>query len=157
MFLKRLSKWTITAVFIIVLALVAAGCSSDSDEQGSVPKTGNNGSNGQAAEVNVNMTDFAFQPQAASTPAGKITFHVKNTGGAVHEMVVIKTDLDANQLPKKEDQTVDESKLESIGEVEVETGGSKDLSVDLAPGHYVLLCNEPGHYAQGMATNFTVE
>ena len=30
-------------------------------------------------------------------------------------------------------------------------------SVVLEAGHYVLVCNLPGHYELGMATNFTVD
>jgi len=36
------------------------------------------------------------------------------------------------------------------------TGASANLSLTLPAGHYVLLCNLPGHYAGGMSTHFTV-
>ena len=144
MFSKKRSVGIFVSVVILMLAVVAAGCSSTAKarEKG----------------VNVDMTNFAFNLDKTEVPAGKITFHVKNAKDAVeHEMVVIKTDLDAGQLPTNADQTVDESKLDSKGEVEVEAGETKDLTVDLTPGHYVLLCNIPGHYAQGMVANFTVQ
>lgn len=143
MFSKKRSVGIFVTVVILMLAVVAAGCSSTAK--------------GQDKGVNVDMTNFAFNLDKSEVPAGKITFHVKNAKDAVeHEMVVIKTDLDAAQLPTNADQTVDESKLDSKGEVEVEAGETKDLTVDLTPGHYVLLCNVPGHYAQGMVANFTV-
>jgi ABC-type glycerol-3-phosphate transport system substrate-binding protein len=45
----------------------------------------------------------------------------------------------------------------SPGEVDgVDPGQSKSVTLDLKPGTYVLLCNEPGHFAGGMATTFTV-
>jgi len=34
---------------------------------------------------------------------------------------------------------------------------AQDLSVNLAAGHYVLMCNAPGHYKQGMYLDFTVQ
>ena len=35
-------------------------------------------------------------------------------------------------------------------------GTTKTLTIDLAPGHYAFVCNLPGHYGQGMHTDFTV-
>ena len=35
-------------------------------------------------------------------------------------------------------------------------GSSQDLKVNLAAGKYVLICNLPAHYKQGMHTAFTV-
>ncbi len=37
------------------------------------------------------------------------------------------------------------------------TGTHQDFTVTLDPGHYVLLCNKPGHYQQAMYLNVTVE
>lgn len=141
---KKRPVGVFVSVVILLLALAAAGCSSPAKAQ--------------EKGVNVDMTDFAFHLDRSEVPAGTITFHVKNAKEATeHEMVVIKTDLDAKQLPTNADHTVDESKLDSKGEIEVAPGETKDLTVDLTPGHYVLLCNIPGHYAQGMVANFTVQ
>ena len=35
-------------------------------------------------------------------------------------------------------------------------GTTMMLSLDLAPGHYAVLCNLPGHYAMGMHQDFDV-
>jgi uncharacterized cupredoxin-like copper-binding protein len=44
-----------------------------------------------------------------------------------------------------------------MGEVEdLARGSTKRLSLKLAPGHYVLICNRPGHYEMGMHTSFVV-
>jgi uncharacterized cupredoxin-like copper-binding protein len=52
---------------------------------------------------------------------------------------------------------VEEDAVSVIDEVEeTAPGGSASLTVDLASGHYVLFCNVPGHYSQGMHTDFTV-
>jgi len=39
----------------------------------------------------------------------------------------------------------------------VAAGSTSDLSFDATPGKYVLVCNVPGHYQQGMAAGFLVE
>ena len=84
----------------------------------------------------------------------------------VHEFVVLKTDLDAGDLPTDDTGAVDEAGegITVIDEIEdIPVGESQNLSVSLDAGHYVLLCNiysedeQEAHYTMGMRTNFTVE
>jgi hypothetical protein len=99
-----------------------------------------------------------------------VTFVAKNTGpDDVHEMVVLRTDLDPAALPVDNDGKADEEGdgISSIGETgDVAVGATKDVAFDLAPGKYVLICNivqtEPdgskeAHYKGGMRTAFTVD
>ena len=47
--------------------------------------------------------------------------------------------------------------LEPVDEVEdIAPGTSASLSLDLEPGTYAVICNLPGHYANGMHTTFAV-
>ena len=123
----------------------------------------------QATTVSVALQEFAIVPSVASAPAGKVTFVAKNTGpDDVHEMVVLRTDLDPAALPVDNDGKADEEGdgITSIGETgDVAVGATKDVAFDLAPGKYVLICNivqtEPdgskeAHYKVGMRTAFTV-
>ncbi|MEX2184827.1 MAG: plastocyanin/azurin family copper-binding protein, partial [Chloroflexota bacterium] len=88
--------------------------------------------------------------------AGSITFTVSNKGTQVHEFVVVKTDTMAADIAIV-DNKVDESSLTAIDEVEdIAVGDSPTLTVDLQPGHYVLLCNIETHYGQGMHADFDV-
>ncbi len=95
-----------------------------------------------------------------SAPAGEITFQVVNESKSrEHEMVVVKTDArSAAALPYEAGaDEVDLSKLQTLGKVEdLEPGQSGTVRVDLRPGNYILLCNEPGHAHQGMWARFTV-
>jgi uncharacterized cupredoxin-like copper-binding protein len=44
-----------------------------------------------------------------------------------------------------------------LGETkELPPNASEQLTVNLAPGTYLLICNIPGHYAAGMATPLSV-
>jgi uncharacterized cupredoxin-like copper-binding protein len=91
-----------------------------------------------------------------------VTFSIKNAGPSVHEFVILKTDALPAQLPTKiEDGTpaADEegAGVEHVDEVEdIAAGATASLSVRLAPGNYVFICNLPGHYHLGMSTGFVV-
>ncbi|MGU7774874.1 plastocyanin/azurin family copper-binding protein [Burkholderia sp. MR1-5-21] len=90
--------------------------------------------------------------------AGRVTLDVTNAAGnnMEHELVVLKTDLADDALPVSKGQVL-EHKLKKIGEVEdIAPGKSRRTSFKLTPGHYVLICNKPGHYEAGMHTALVV-
>ena len=95
----------------------------------------------------------------ASVKAGEVTFDVTNWSRTlVHEMLVVAVDNPDARLPyDADDQRVIEEKIKSLGETEeMQPGASKDVTLDLKPGTYLLVCNLPGHYAAGMWTVLTV-
>ena len=97
---------------------------------------------------------FSLAPSVNSVPAGKVTFNIKNDGTMVHEMVVVKTEKTPQQLAEP-DGTANEST--SVGEAaDIAGGASKSVTLKLIPGHYILLCNLPGHYKGGMYDEFNV-
>lgn len=105
------------------------------------------------------LSEFEVSLSADTVPAGTVTFRLMNDGAVVHNFRVIKTDLAADELPVDEAAfTVDEDQVDVLA-----SGGNLDAStqekvtVDLAPGSYVLVCNIPTHYDAGMHTAFTVE
>ena len=123
----------------------------------------------RATTVSVTLQEFAILPSAASVPAGTVTFVAKNIGpDDVHEMVVVRTDLDADALPVDKDGKAAEegTGITSIGETgDIAVGDTKEASFELLPGKYLLICNivqtEPdgsleAHYKVGMRTAFTV-
>jgi len=174
------------AVSLALLILVAAACQSAGTSPTTAPAssavatssaapsdapsaTVTSAAPSLAATVSVALQEFAIVPSVASAPAGKVTFVAKNTGpDDVHEMVVLRTDLDPAALPVDNDGKADEEGdgITSIGETgDVAVGATKDVAFDLAPGKYVLICNivqtEPdgskeAHYKVGMRTAFTV-
>jgi len=108
--------------------------------------------------VTANLTDTGIALSSPTAKTGDITFHIKNTSATeTHEFVVIQTDLPADQLPMDADGNVEEVKLTSMGEKgDILVGQSIDLPLKLAAGHYMLICNLPGHYKVGMHSAFTV-
>lgn len=108
--------------------------------------------------IHVKLTDNTIQLDPATVKAGRITFEVDNAadGNTEHEFVVLRTDMDDAHLPVHKGQ-VAESRFKKIGEVEdLAKGSTRRLSLKLAPGRYVLICNRPGHYEMGMHTSLVV-
>jgi uncharacterized cupredoxin-like copper-binding protein len=108
--------------------------------------------------VKATLLSNAIQLDTSEVKAGRISFDVHNAAdnALVHELVVLKTTLADNALPVHHGQ-VPEQKFRKMGEVEdVPPGGSRRLSLTLAPGRYVLVCNKPGHYSMGMHASITV-
>ena len=47
--------------------------------------------------------------------------------------------------------------VSNVGETgDMDPGTTTALTIDLAPGHYAVVCNLPGHYAMGMHQDFWV-
>jgi uncharacterized cupredoxin-like copper-binding protein len=109
--------------------------------------------------VSAKETEFKIELGAPSAPAGDVTFDITNSGTVQHEFVVLKTDTAADALPvDSSTNTVSEETegLTVVDEVEdIAVGDTPTLSVDLQAGHYVIICNIPGHYAGGMHADFT--
>ncbi len=113
--------------------------------------------------VAVDLKEFTLTPVPANVPVGDAQFNATNTGALPHELVVLKTDLAPNALPKRaaDPQKVDEegAGVTFIGEIEdTELGAGQSASavMTLTAGKYVLICNIAGHYAAGMYSAFTV-
>lgn len=122
-----------------------------------VPAVAACGPSGPTA-VAVQLAEWSVAPSVAKVPAGSAIFTVTNGGTQEHEMLVVRSDLAADALPVT-DGAIEESAIESLGEVpETAVGATGTLRLDdLKAGHYILLCNIPGHYEQGMHADFTVE
>ncbi len=109
--------------------------------------------------VDVEVSEWAVTQVINQSGSGTTTFHVTNKGALEHEFVLFRTDLGPTELPIGADGTVDESAGEVIGEIqpsELQPGDQAATTFQLGSGKYVLLCNLPGHYAQGMRSAFAL-
>ena len=154
---KRLPKTIAVLSLAVAIPVAAAGCGSTSNNNSSANPTTTpattKAATTSADSVTVVLNEMKVLPDPTSTKAGKVTFDVKNEGQLPHEMVVIKTDKKADALGSG--STVPENG--SVGETgDIAAGKSKNLSLNLKPGHYALICNIPGHYSAGMYADFDV-
>ena len=103
------------------------------------------------------LSDMKITLNKTTIPAGVVTFSLKNTGTVTHELVVLKTDTAADAIPADPDEQGKVEEDGSQGESgDLDKGETKTFSLNLDPGKYVLICNEPGHYMAGMRVAFTV-
>jgi len=125
-----------------VLAIAATSC-------------GGSGS-GATGDVIVTLKDFSVAATPGTLAAGPVSFGIDNDGPSVHEFVVLRTDDAPDALPV-ENGVIPEDQIDLIDEVEdLAPGTSSSLDVNLDAGAYVLVCNLPAHYEQGMFAAFTV-
>jgi len=76
---------------------------------------------------------MAFRPAALHFHRGTWVIHFVNQGSLFHDLTI---------------EPANRSKvLDATG---AQPGQSSDLSVTLGPGHYVMICLEPGHAPAGM-------
>jgi len=146
------------AVPAILLLMFGAACSSNNDNGSSSGST-TGGSSATSGGVGATEKDFAITLDPSTASAGSVTFNIDNQGPATHEFVVFKTDLAPDALPTASDGTVDEEGkgVQHIDEVEdIAAGSTETLTTDLKAGSYVVICNLPGHYEQGMHAPLTV-
>ena len=109
------------------------------------------------ASLNVDPTTAA---------AGKVSFLVRNDGNLVHELLVMPLPADgAGTRPTGSDGKINESA--SLGEASrscaagsgdgIAPGATSWVTLDLTPGRYELVCDQPWHYAAGMFDVLTIQ
>lgn len=145
-----------------ILVLVAAACSDGGEDQpaGRPSATGpSDGDNAGAPSVDIRLSEWAVERSVATAQAGDLTFNIENAGTTVHNFLVVRTDLAPDALPvDAERNIVDEAQVEVLlGSSTLDPEASETATVNLQAGRYVLLCNVPTHYDQGMFVGFTVE
>jgi uncharacterized cupredoxin-like copper-binding protein len=93
----------------------------------------------------------------AEVDAGEVTVEARNRGGVPHELVILDTESDPDELPLSAGAVDEEAAGDVIGRIDAFTGGqSRQGAFTLEAGTYVLICNIPGHYQLGMRATLTV-
>jgi plastocyanin len=111
---------------------------------------------GQAAsgptEVHVRMSEFKFEMDKTSIPAGPVRFIFENTGNETHEAVLEPAGADDEPFEA-------DGKESEVEDVAPGATATLDWTID-QPGEYQLGChiveNNEDHFALGMVQTFTV-
>jgi plastocyanin len=136
----------ILSLFLVVAVVgISAGCGGDDDDdEAAAPAETATETEAAAGGRTVDMTEFAFEPKDLTVSQGE-TITAETTGSTVHNLT-IEEGPDPEQPSKELAATPD-----------VQPGDSAELTVDLAPGAYALVCTVPGHREQGMTGTIEVK
>ncbi|HWQ23842.1 MAG TPA: hypothetical protein VNK94_07035 [Gaiellaceae bacterium] len=102
---------------------------------------------GTTSLVSLTLREWELTPATVTARAGRVSFVVRNAGTMTHELVVLRSDRHHHNLPVKGGKAVETGRVARIPAIPV--GASKRLTLRMAPGRYVLLCNILGHYQAG--------
>jgi uncharacterized cupredoxin-like copper-binding protein len=105
------------------------------------------------------MTGMRVVLDHETVKAGRVTLVANNESkNLVHEVIVVAVTAPGQTLPYDEKtQKVVESRIRHLGEIaDLKPGGGGKLTLNLRPGTYLLICNQPGHYKAGMSATLTV-
>ena len=104
--------------------------------------------------------EWAIEISSSLHEAGTTTFNLQNLGTIAHEFLVVRSDKSATELLASVDagtNRIDEEQLNVIDEQpEYDPGVPGMVTVNLEPGHYVVMCNIAGHYKAGMYADLEV-
>ena len=111
------------------------------------------------------MSGMMLRAWAVRVPAGPVTFVATNRGRRTHELVVLPLAAGTPAgVRRVVHGRVDEQG--SLGEASascaagegdgIRSGRTGWVTLDLAPGRYELVCNEPHHYTAGMYQSIVV-
>lgn len=107
----------------------------------------------------VALSEYKVTANAAVIGPGQATLSILNAGHIPHELLVFRSDLDPAQYPLENgDIQEDGPGITKISDGDnLDPGTSQSRTVDFRqPGKYLLVCNLPGHFKQGMYVAVTV-
>lgn len=126
---------------------------------------------GGEGELQVGLTEFRVDAPAEYR-AGETPLLIRNSGRVTHDLIVVRTNRPPGKLPVGlngvapqlagkvvygEPYATHEHGVKGPGTLRhIGAGRSKQATLKLRPGRYVLLCSLPGHYQQGQRAVLTV-
>lgn len=105
------------------------------------------------------VTKMEIVPEPDHAKTGRVTFDIKNVSkDLVHEMLLLRESHPGGPLPynAKEQRVIEAKTVKLVDTDDIKPGASVQKTVNLRPGAYEMICNQPGHYAQGMRAAFNV-
>lgn len=126
-------RWLVGGIILLV-ALVVMACGGGGGQQGGTAQQG--GTSTAAAAINVTEKEWAIDFPSKEIAAGTVKLSIKNEGAVEHNFVIKEANFEADSI---------------------QPGQTKEVSVQLKPGTYTVVCNIPGHEEAGMKTTITVK
>jgi uncharacterized cupredoxin-like copper-binding protein len=109
--------------------------------------------------TNASVSKMQIALDRDTVPAGKVTFRAVNESkDQIHELIVVRTDAARTALPYDDRKNeVIEKRIHHLGEIaDLKPGAKGTMTLNLRPGPYAVICNQPGHFKAGMMAALTV-
>lgn len=110
------------------------------------------GSAGLAGSTTVHAIekDFAISLDTSAVKAGSVTFDVRNQGPSPHNLGIVRNNGASRTqgLTNRADLVKDSATIDA--------GTSTQMTMDLQPGTYQVVCTVPGHIQLGMILSLAV-
>ena len=151
-------KASMTALAVCALLGVTA-CGADQDDSAAaVEARADAAAAATGGPATGELSEWKVAMNRKTAEAGEVTFWIANKGTMEHEFLVVRTDYPDGEIPLDGDHFSEDAEgVTVVDEIpEFEVGLIKELTLELAPGAYQLLCNIPNHYKNGMHVSFTV-
>ncbi len=114
---------------------------------------GSAASGGNTTQLNVKMSEFAFDPTTFTVPAGaKVNLTLTNTGSVTHSFVIMKQGTKASTPFSASDQ----SNIYWSTNVDAGKTANVSFTAPSQPGNYEVVCDIAGHLEAGMQATLTV-
>jgi uncharacterized cupredoxin-like copper-binding protein len=113
------------------------------------------------SEIAITMgkpAEYRLTAKPGTAKAGEVALAVRNRGKITHEFILLRTNTKAAKLKSRAeepDKVVEPGFLLELEDVE--PGDRVTVVTNMKKGHYVLLCNIEGHYADGMRADLTLK
>lgn len=147
-----------TAVAVTALLSLTA-CGADQDDSAAAEEArADAAAAATGGPATGELSEWKVAMNRKTAEAGEVTFWIANKGTMEHEFLVVRTDYPDGEIPLDGDHFSEDAEgVTVVDEIpEFEVGLIKELTLELAPGAYQLLCNIPNHYKNGMHVAFTV-
>lgn len=137
------------------LVLVLSGCGDDDEDSDGGTKAA---SAAGGTVVKTDLKEFSLVLESDEVAAGSITIEASNSGTIDHELVIFRSDAAVDALPVIDGKVPeDDPAVTFVDEIsEFAAGTTASGTFDLQAGTYILICNIPAHYTQGMRAVLTV-
>lgn len=115
---------------------------------------------GMGMKADMEMAKMGININPKAVAHGNVKFNVTNlASNLVHEVILARIKDENQILPFDQNRSkVDVESVQTLGSVaEINPNKSASLTLDLAPGKYILYCNIAGHYMAGMWTVIEVK
>ena len=126
----------ISLAILLMISTILVGCGGGSSSQ----------------TINVSMSEFALNISPTTVSSGEVVFKVSNSGMLGHDFLLVSTAESPESLPYNEENAqIIEEQVTVVSSIrELQKGETAEITANLSPGKYMLICNIAGHFSSGM-------